>query len=171
MKNNEKNIRIKVNPASITYVYMMLKNNGFENFMIDADENNLYLEISSDKKNEDESIFPINGTDAEPIKKIIDLDNKGDINSITQVLIKKMRDNMEELGLKNNDIITEDGDIDSDLIAQLIYNPKSISENKEIDIDYINKLITEVDATREFENGVDDVESSTSLYDRIKKKK
>ena len=82
MKTTNKNekLRIKVKPQSIVTVWKILTENGFDQFMIDADDGYLYIEFYPKKENK--SNFPWDDIELSPVQKLMDYAMKNDVNSL-----------------------------------------------------------------------------------------
>ena len=81
MKTTNKNekLRIKVKPQSIAKVWKILTENGFDQFMIDADDGYLYLEFHPEKENK--SNFHWDGIELSPVQNLMDYAIKNNVNS------------------------------------------------------------------------------------------
>ena len=99
MKTTNKNekLRIKVKPKSIVKIWKILTENGFDQFMIDADDGYLYLEFYPEKDNK--SSFPLNDIEISPIQNLLEYDKKNNVNSaIDMTKVKsKLDEFMKEL--------------------------------------------------------------------------
>ena len=81
MKTTNKNekLRIKVKPQSIVKVWKILTENGFDKFMIDADDGYLYIEFHPEKENK--SNFPWDDIELSPVQNLMDYAMKNNVNS------------------------------------------------------------------------------------------
>lgn len=99
MKTTNKNekLRIKVKPQSIVKVWKILTENGFDQFMIDADDGYLYLEFYPEKENK--SNFPWNDIEISPIQNLLEYDKKNNVNSAIDMpnVKSKLDEFMKEL--------------------------------------------------------------------------
>ena len=77
--NKKEKLRIKVKPQSIVKVWKILTENGFDQFMIDADDGYLYIEFYPEK--EDKSNFPWDDIELSPVQNLMDYDMKNNVNS------------------------------------------------------------------------------------------
>ena len=78
--NKKEKLRIKVKPQSIVKVWKILTENGFDQFMIDADDGYLYIEFYPEKENK--SNFPWDDIELSPVQKLMDYAMKNDVNSL-----------------------------------------------------------------------------------------
>ena len=78
--NKKEKLRIKVKPQSIVKVWKILTENGFDKFMIDADDGYLYLEFYPEKENK--SNFPWDDIELSPVQNLMDYAMKSDVNSL-----------------------------------------------------------------------------------------
>ena len=78
--NKKEKLRIKVKPQSIVKVWKILTENGFDQFMIDADDGYLYIEFYPEKENK--SNFPWDNIELSPVQKLMDYAMKNDVNSL-----------------------------------------------------------------------------------------
>ena len=77
--NKKEKLRIKVKPKSIMKVWKILTENGFDQFMIDADDGYLYIEFYPEK--EDKSNFPWDDIELSPVQNLMDYAMKNNVNS------------------------------------------------------------------------------------------
>ena len=107
MKTTNKNekLRIKVKPQSIVKVWKILTENGFDKFMIDADDGYLYLEFYPEKENK--SNFPWDDIELSPVQNLMDYAMKSDVNSLIDD--PNVKSQVEEFmkGLKSDDLDTD----------------------------------------------------------------
>lgn len=151
MKNNEQKLRIKIYPKSIGKVVTLLKENGLDEFMIDSDGKNLYLEFLANHNDEKESMPPFDEAKASQFHAILErLKN----NNASQILNKsEIKDKLNEfIAEVMSDEIHADDILDEDKedISSLIFGDVALS-------DFGDKSIY---------NGY-----KPSFYDNIKKKK
>ena len=122
MKTTNKNekLRIKVKPQSIVKVWKILTENGFDQFMIDADDGYLYIEFHPEKENK--SNFPWDDIELSPVQKLMDYAMKNDVNSLIddQNVKSQVEEFMKEL--KSDDLDTDDNEED---LASLIFGDKT----------------------------------------------
>ena len=141
MKTTNKNekLRIKVKPKSIVKIWKILTENGFDQFMIDADDGYLYLEFYPEKENK--SNFPWNGIEISPIQNLLEYDKKNNVNSaIDMTKVKsKLDEFMKEL--ENSYSYTDRILGDDEDLTSLIFGDKTQKDDGD----------------------------KTSLYDRLKK--
>ena len=123
--NKKEKLRIKVKPQSIVKVWKILTENGFDQFMIDADDGYLYIEFYPEKENK--SNFPWDDIELSPVQKLMDYAMKNDVNSLIDD--PNVKSQVEEFmkGLKSDDldtyrIIADDNEED---LAPLIFGDKT----------------------------------------------
>ena len=78
--NKKEKLRSKVKPQSIVKVWKIRTENGFDQFMIDADDGYLYIEFYPEKENK--SNFPWDNIELSPVQKLMDYAMKNDVNSL-----------------------------------------------------------------------------------------
>ena len=117
MKTTNKNekLRIKVKPQSIVKVWKILTENGFDQFMIDADDGYLYLEFHPEKENK--SNFPWDNIELSPVQNLMDYAMKNDVNSLIDDpnVKSQVEEFMKELksdDLDTDEIIADDNEED-----------------------------------------------------------
>lgn len=141
MKTTNKNekLRIKVKPQSIVKVWKILTENGFDKFMIDADDGHLYLEFYQEKENK--SNFPWNDIEISPIQNLLEYDKKNNVNSAIDM--PKVKSKLDEFmkELENSYSYTDRILGDDEDLTSLIFGDKTQKDNGD----------------------------KTSLYDRLKK--
>ena len=127
MKTTNKNekLRIKVKPQSIVKVWKILTENGFDQFMIDADDGYLYIEFYPEKENK--SNFPWDDIELSPVQKLMDYAMKNDVNSLIDDpnVKSQVEEFMKELksdDLDTDEIIADDNEED---LASLIFGDKT----------------------------------------------
>ena len=127
MKTTNKNekLRIKVKPQSIVKVWKILTENGFDQFMIDADDGYLYIEFHPEKENK--SNFPWDDIELSPVQNLMDYAMKNNVNSsIDDPNVKsQVEEFMKELksdDLDTDGIIADDNEED---LASLIFGDKT----------------------------------------------
>ena len=127
MKTTNKNekLRIKVKPQSIVKVWKILTENGFDQFMIDADDGYLYIEFYPEKENK--SNFPWDDIELSPVQKLMDYAMKNDVNSLIDDpnVKSQVEEFMKELksdDLDTDEIIADDNEED---LASLIFGYKT----------------------------------------------
>ena len=127
MKTTNKNekLRIKVKPQSIVKVWKILTENGFDQFMIDADDGYLYIEFHPEKENK--SNFPWDDIELSPVQKLMDYAMKNDVNSLIDDpnVKSQVEEFMKELksdDLDTDEIIADDNEED---LASLIFGDKT----------------------------------------------
>ena len=123
--NKKEKLRIKVKPQSIVKVWKILTENGFDQFMIDADDGYLYIEFYPEKENK--SNFPWDDIELSPVQNLMDYAMKNDVNS--SIDDPNVKSQLEEFmkGLKsdhldNDEIIADDNEED---FASLIFGDKT----------------------------------------------
>ncbi len=123
--NKKEKLRIKVKPQSIVKVWKILTENGFDQFMIDADDGYLYIEFYPEKENK--SNFPWDDIELSPVQNLMDYAMKNDVNSLIDD--PNVKSQVEEFmkGLKSDDldtdvIIADDNEED---LASLIFGDKT----------------------------------------------
>ena len=90
--NKKEKLRIKVKPQSIVKVWKILTENGFDQFMIDADDGYLYIEFYPEKENK--SNFPWDDIELSPVQNLMDYDMKNNVNS--SIDIPKVKSKLDE---------------------------------------------------------------------------
>ena len=123
--NKKEKLRIKVKPQSIVKVWKILTENGFDQFMIDADDGYLYIEFYPEKENK--SNFPWDDIELSPVQKLMDYAMKNNVNSsIDDPNVKsQVEEFMKELksdDLDTDEIIADDNEED---LASLIFGDKT----------------------------------------------
>ena len=123
--NKKEKLRIKVKPQSIVKVWKILTENGFDKFMIDADDGYLYLEFHPEKENK--SNFPWDDIELSPVQKLMDYAMKNDVNSLIDDpnVKSQVEEFMKELksdDLDTDEIIADDNEED---LASLIFGYKT----------------------------------------------
>lgn len=127
MKTTNKNekLRIKVKPQSIVKVWKILTENGFDQFMIDADDGYLYIEFYPEKENK--SNFPWDDIELSPVQNLMDYAMKSDVNSLIDD--PNVKSQVEEFmkGLKSDDLDTDGiiADDNEEDLASLIFGDKT----------------------------------------------
>ena len=118
--NKKEKLRIKVKPQSIVKVWKILTENGFDQFMIDADDGYLYIEFYPEKENK--SNFPWDNIELSPVQNLMDYAMKNNVNlSIDDPNVKsQVEEFMKEL--KSDDLDTDDNEED---LASLIFGDKT----------------------------------------------
>ena len=103
--NKKEKLRIKVKPQSIVKVWKILTENGFDQFMIDADDGYLYIEFYPEKENK--SNFPWDDIELSPVQNLMDYAMKNDVNSLIDD--PNVKSQVEEFmkGLKSDDLDTD----------------------------------------------------------------
>ena len=122
--NKKEKLRIKVKPQSIVKVWKILTENGFDQFMIDADDGYLYIEFYPEKENK--SNFPWDDIELSPVQKLMDYAMKNDVNSLIDDpnVKSQVEEFMKELksdDLDTDEIIADDNEED---LASLIFGDK-----------------------------------------------
>ena len=127
MKTTNKNekLRIKVKPQSIVKVWKILTENGFDKFMIDADDGYLYIEFHPEKENK--SNFPWDDIELSPVQNLMDYAMKNDVNSLIDDpnVKSQVEEFMKELksdDLDTDEIIADDNEED---LAPLNFGDKT----------------------------------------------
>ena len=123
--NKKEKLRIKVKPQSIVKVWKILTENGFDQFMIDADDGYLYIELYPEKENK--SNFPWDDIELSPVQKLMDYAMKNDVNSLIDDpnVKSQVEEFMKELksdDLDTDEIIADDNEED---LASLIFGDKT----------------------------------------------
>lgn len=123
--NKKEKLRIKVKPQSIVKVWKILTENGFDQFMIDADDGYLYIEFYPEKENK--SNFPWDDIELSPVQNLMDYAMKNNVNlSIDDPNVKsQVEEFMKELksdDLDTDEIIADDNEED---LASLIFGDKT----------------------------------------------
>ena len=123
--NKKEKLRIKVKPQSIVKVWKILTENGFDQFMIDADDGYLYIEFYPEKENK--SNFPWDDIELSPVQKLMDYAMKNDVNSLIDGpnVKSQVEEFMKELksdDLDTDEIIADDNEED---LASLIFGDKT----------------------------------------------
>ena len=123
--NKKEKLRIKVKPQSIVKVWKILTENGFDQFMIDADDGYLYIEFYPEKENK--SNFPWDDIELSPVQKLMDYAMKNDVNSLIDD--PNVKSQVEEFmkGLKSDDLDTDGiiADDNEEDLASLIFGDKT----------------------------------------------
>ena len=123
--NKKEKLRIKVKPQSIVKVWKILTENGFDQFMIDADDGYLYIEFYPEKENK--SNFPWDDIELSPVQKLMDYAMKNDVNSLIDD--PNVKSQVEEFmkELKSDDLDTDEiiADDDEEDLASLIFGDKT----------------------------------------------
>ena len=123
--NKKEKLRIKVKPQSIVKVWKILTENGFDQFMIDADDGYLYIEFYPEKENK--SNFPWDDIELSPVQNLMDYAIKNDVNSLIDDpnVKSQVEEFMKELksdDLDTDGIIADDNEED---LASLIFGDKT----------------------------------------------
>ena len=123
--NKKEKLRIKVKPQSIVKVWKILTENGFDQFMIDADDGYLYIEFYPEKENK--SNFPWDDIELSPVQNLMDYAMKNDVNSLIDDpnVKSQVEEFMKELksdDLDTDEIIADDNEED---LASLIFGYKT----------------------------------------------
>ena len=123
--NKKEKLRIKVKPQSIVKVWKILTENGFDQFMIDADDGYLYIEFHPEKENKGN--FPWDDIELSPVQKLMDYAMKNDVNSLIDDpnVKSQVEEFMKELksdDLDTDEIIADDNEED---LAPLIFGDKT----------------------------------------------
>lgn len=123
--NKKEKLRIKVKPQSIVKVWKILTENGFDQFMIDADDGYLYIEFYPEKENK--SNFPWDDIELSPVQNLMDYAMKSDVNSLIDDpnVKSQVEEFMKELksdDLDTDGIIADDNEED---LASLIFGDKT----------------------------------------------
>ena len=123
--NKKEKLRIKVKPQSIVKVWKILTENGFDQFMIDADDGYLYIEFHPEKENK--SNFPWDDIELSPVQNLMDYAMKNDVNSLIDDpnVKSQVEEFMKELksdDLDTDEIIADDNEED---LASLIFGYKT----------------------------------------------
>ena len=123
--NKKEKLRIKVKPQSIVKVWKILTENGFDQFMIDADDGYLYIEFYPEKENK--SNFPWDDIELSPVQKLMDYAMKNDVNSLIDDpnVKSQVEEFMKELksdDLDTDEIIADDNEED---LPPLIFGDKT----------------------------------------------
>ena len=123
--NKKEILRIKVKPQSIVKVWKILTENGFDQFMIDADDGYLYIEFYPEKENK--SNFPWDDIELSPVQNLMDYAMKNDVNSLIDDpnVKSQVEEFMKELksdDLDTDEIIADDNEED---LASLIFGDKT----------------------------------------------
>ena len=123
--NKKEKLRIKVKPQSIVKVWKILTENGFDQFMIDADDGYLYIEFHPEKENK--SNFPWDDIELSPVQNLMDYAMKNDVNSLIDY--PNVKSQVEEFmkGLKSDDLDTDEiiADDNEEDLASLIFGDKT----------------------------------------------
>lgn len=123
--NKKEKLRIKVKPQSIVKVWKILTENGFDQFMIDADDGYLYIEFYPEKENK--SNFPWDDIELSPVQNLMDYAMKSDVNSLIDD--PNVKSQVEEFmkGLKSDDLDTDGiiADDNEEDLASLIFGDKT----------------------------------------------
>ena len=127
MKTTNKNekLRIKVKPQSIVKVWKILTENGFDQFMIDADDGYLYIEFYPEKENK--SNFPWDDIELSPVQNLMDYAMKNDVNSLIDGPNVKSQGEEFMKELKSDDLDTDEiiADDNEEDLASLIFGDKT----------------------------------------------
>ena len=123
--NKKEKLRIKVKPQSIVKVWKILTENGFDQFMIDADDGYLYIEFYPEKENK--SNFPWDDIELSPVQKLMDYAMKNDVNSLiddpnVKSQVEEFMKGLKSDDLDNDEIIADDNEED---LASLIFGDKT----------------------------------------------
>ena len=137
--NKKEKLRIKVKPQSIVKVWKILTENGFDQFMIDADDGYLYIEFYPEKENK--SNFPWDDIEISPIQNLLEYDKKNNVNSAIDM--PKVKSKLDEFmkELENSYSYTDRILGDDEDLTSLIFGDKTQKDDGD----------------------------KTSLYDRLKK--
>ena len=137
--NKKEKLRIKVKPQSIVKVWKILTENGFDQFMIDADDGYLYIEFYPEKENK--SNFPWDDIELSPVQNLMDYDMKNNVNS--SIDMPKVKSKLDEFmkELENSYSYTDGILGDDEDLTSLIFGDKTQKDDGD----------------------------KTSLYDRLKK--
>lgn len=137
--NKKEKLRIKVKPQSIVKVWKILTENGFDQFMIDADDGYLYIEFYPEKENK--SNFPWDDIELSPVQNLMDYDMKNNVNS--SIDMPKVKSKLDEFmkELENSYSYTDRILGDDEDLTSLIFGDKTQKDDGD----------------------------KTSLYDRLKK--
>ena len=123
--NKKEKLRIKVKPQSIVKVWKILTENGFDQFMIDADDGYLYIGFYPEKENK--SNFPWDDIELSPVQNLMDYAMKNDVNSLIDD--PNVKSQVEEFmkGLKSDDLDTDGiiADDNEEDLASLIFGDKT----------------------------------------------
>ena len=123
--NKKEKLRIKVKPQSIVKVWKILTENGFDQFMIDADDGYLYIEFYPEKENK--SNFPWDDIELSPVQNLMDYAMKNNVNS--SIDDPNVKSQVEEFmkGLKSDDLDTDGiiADDNEEDLASLIFGDKT----------------------------------------------
>lgn len=138
--NKKEKLRIKVKPQSIVKVWKILTENGFDQFMIDADDGYLYIEFYPKKENK--SNFPWDDIELSLVQNLMDYDMKNNVNS--SIDMPKVKSKLDEFmkELENSYSYTDRILGDDEDLTSLIFGDKTQKDDGD----------------------------KTSLYDRLKKK-
>ena len=127
MKTTNKNekLRIKVKPKSIVKIWKILTENGFDQFMIDADDGYLYIEFYPEKENK--SNFPWDDIELSPVQNLMDYAMKNDVNSLiddpnVKSQVEEFMKGLKSDDLDNDEIIADDNEED---LSSLIFGYKT----------------------------------------------
>ena len=137
--NKKEKLRIKVKPQSIVKVWKILTENGFDQFMIDADDGYLYIEFYPEKENK--SNFPWDDIELSLVQNLMDYDMKNNVNS--SIDMPKVKSKLDEFmkELENSYSYTDRILGDDEDLTSLIFGDKTQKDDGD----------------------------KTSLYDRLKK--
>ena len=121
--NKKEKLRIKVKPQSIVKVWKILTENGFDQFMIDADDGYLYIEFHPEKENN--SNFPWDDIELSPVQNLMDYDMKNNVNS--SIDMPKVKSKLDEFmkELENSYSYTDRILGDDEDLAPLIFGDKT----------------------------------------------
>ena len=123
--NKKEKLRIKVKPQSIVKVWKILTENGFDQFMIDADDGYLYIEFYPEKENK--SNFPWDDIELSPVQNLMDYAMKNNVNSSiddpnVKSQVEEFMKGLKSDDLDNDEIIADDNEED---LASLIFGDKT----------------------------------------------
>ena len=123
--NKKEKLRIKVKPQSIVKVWKILTENGFDQFMIDADDGYLYIEFYPEKENK--SNFPWDDIELSPVQNLMDYAMKNDVNSLIDGPNVKSQGEEFMKELKSDDLDTDEiiADDNEEDLASLIFGDKT----------------------------------------------
>ena len=123
--NKKEKLRIKVKPQSIVKVWKILTENGFDQFMIDADDGYLYIEFYPEKENK--SNFPWDDIELSPVQNLMDYAMKNNVNSSIDDPNEKSQVEEFMKGLKSDDLDTDEiiADDNEEDLASLIFGDKT----------------------------------------------
>ena len=121
--NKKEKLRIKVKPQSIVKVWKILTENGFDQFMIDADDGYLYIEFYPEKENK--SNFPWDDIELSPVQNLMDYAMKNNVNS--SIDMPKVKSKLDEFmkELENSYSYTDRILGDDEDLTSLIFGDKT----------------------------------------------